>query len=168
MVNKHPVAEYIHNIIDGKIPACKLVRQAVQRHFVDLDLAVERGLRFDRQAAQHAIDWFGFLKHSKGEWAGQSFVLSPWQQFITWCLFGWKRADGYRRFRTAYIEVPRKNGKTTWLAGIGLYLLVADGESGAEVYSEATVGHQAKLSWGEAVRMESSPALLRMGHLYWS
>jgi len=166
VMNKHPVAEYIHNIIDGKIPACKFVRQAVRRHMADLDSAGERGLRFDRQAAQHAIDWFGFLKHSKGEWAGQSFVLSSWQQFITWCLFGWKRADGYRRFRTAYIEVPRKNGKTTWLAGVGLYLLIADGESGAEVYSAATMRDQAKLSWGEAARMSNSPALSRMVRLY--
>ncbi len=165
-MSSHTVAKYIHNVIDGSIPACELVRQAVERHLRDMDTAHERGLKFDRQAAQHAIDFFGFLRHSKGEWSGQPFVLSPWQQFITRCLFGWKRVDGYRRFRTAYLEVPRKNGKTTWLAGVGLYLLVADGESGAEVYSAATMRDQAKLSWGEAARMVKSSPLGRMVRLY--
>jgi phage terminase large subunit-like protein len=101
------------------------------------------------------------LKHSKGEWAGQAFVLSPWQAFILWVLFGWKRkSDGRRRFRTAFIFVPRKNGKTTWMAGLGLFLLVADGEPGAEIYSAATKRDQAKISWEEAVRMvKASPAL---------
>lgn len=160
---KHPVAAYIHGVLDGTIPAGKLVKLAVERHVRDLETGPKRGLRFDRAAAEHAIAFFGFLKHSKGEWAGKLFELSPWQQFILWVLFGWKRADGLRRFRTAYIEVPRKNGKTTLMAGIGLYLMVADGEPGAEVYSAATKRDQAKLSWDEAVRMvKSSPALSKM------
>ena len=160
---KHPVAAYIAGVLDGTVPACKLIRLAVQRHVRDLEEGPKRGLRFDRQAAEHAIRFFGFLKHSKGEWAGQSFQLEPWQQFILWVLFGWKRADGLRRFRIGYIEVPRKNGKTTLVAGIGLYLLVADGEPGAEVYSAATKRDQAKLSWSEAARMvAASPALERM------
>lgn len=81
--------------------------------------------------------------------------------FALWVLFGWKRkSDGTRRFRTAFIFIPRKNGKTTLMAGIGLYLLVLDGEQGAEVYSAATKREQAKLSWDEAVRMRAaSPAL---------
>jgi len=127
----HPVAEYMHGVMDGSVPACALIRQAVERQMHDLETAHERGLRFDRAAAEHAIRFFGFLKHSRGEWAGKSFELSPWQQFILWCVFGWKRTDGLRRFRTAFIEVPRKNGKTTLIAGIGLYLLTADGEPGA-------------------------------------
>jgi len=160
---KHPVAGYIAGVLDGSIPACRLIRLAVERHMQDLEEGPKRGLRFDRQAAEHAIKFFGFLKHSKGEWAGQGFELSPWQQFILWCLFGWKRADGLRRFRTAYIEVPRKNGKSTFLAGIGLYLMVADGEPGAEIYSAATKREQAKITHGEAVRMvRASPALSRM------
>ena len=163
MGDMHPVAAYIHRVLDGSVPACKAIRLAVERHVRDLEEGTERGLHFDRAAADHAIRFFGFLKHSKGEWAGQSFVLSPWQQFVLWVLFGWKRADGLRRFRSAYIEVPRKNGKTTLVAGIGLYLLVADGEPGAEVYSAATKRDQAKLSWGEAVRMvKASPALTKM------
>lgn len=160
---KHPAIAYIHGVLDGSIPACKQIRLAVERHQRDLEEGAKRGLRFDRQAAQHAIDFFGFLKHSKGEWAGQPFELSPWQQFILWVLFGWKRADGLRRFRVAYIEVPRKNGKTTLMAGVGLYLMVADGEPGAEVYSAATKRDQAKLSWNEAVQMvKKSPSLTKM------
>lgn len=162
---RHPVADYIHGVLEGTIPAGKLVRLAVERHQRDMETGAERGLRFDRQAAQHAIDFFGFLKHSKGEWAGQPFLLSPWQQFLLWCIFGWKRADGLRRFRIAYIEVPRKNGKSTLAAGIALYLLVADGEPGAEVFSAATKRDQAKITWSEAVRMvDKSPALSKMVH----
>ena len=78
------------------------------------------------------------------------------------CLFGWQRADGLRRFRTAYCAVPRKNGKSTLSAGIGLYLLVADGEHGAEIYSAATSRDQARIVFDEAKRMVgSSPALKR-------
>ncbi len=76
-------------------------------------------------------------------------------------MFGWKRADGTRRFRTAYLEVAKKNGKSTMLAGIGLFLLVADGEEGAEVYSIATKRDQARIIFGEAQRMvRHSPQLL--------
>jgi phage terminase large subunit-like protein len=159
-MSRHPVAAYIHGVLDGSIKVGRLQRLAVERHVHDLDEASARGLRFDRAAAQHAIDWFGFLKHSKGEWAGQPFTLQPWQQFIQWVLYGWKRADGYRRFRTAYIEVARKNGKSSYAAGNGLYLMVADGESGAEVYSAATKRDQAKISWGEAVRMVKASSAL--------
>ncbi len=164
-MSKHPAVAYIHGVLDGWIPACQLVRLVVERHVRDLDEAGQRGLHFDRAAAQHAIDWFGFLKHSKGEWAGSGFDLAPWQEFLLWVLFGWKRQDGLRRFRTAYVEVPRKNGKSTLAAGIGLYLMIADGEPGAEIYSAATKRDQAKISWGEAARMvRSSPALSRMVH----
>ena len=78
------------------------------------------------------------------------------------CLFGWKRSDGLRRFRTAYCAVPSKNGKSTLSAGISLYLLVADGEQGAEIYSAATTRDQARIVFDEAKRMVgSSPALQR-------
>jgi phage terminase large subunit-like protein len=121
-----------------------------------------RGVRFDPTTARHAIEFFGFLRHSKGEWAGQTFALAPWQAFVVGCLFGWQRADGLRRFRTAYCAVPRKNGKSTLSAGIGLYLLVADGEHGAEIYSAATSRDQARIVFDEAKRMVgSSPALKR-------
>jgi len=162
-MSRHPAVEYMHGVLDGNIPAGRLVRLAVERHQRDLEEGPARGLRFDRAAAQHAIDFFGFLKHSKGEWARKPFELSPWQQFVLWCLFGWLRADGLRRFRTAYVEVPRKNGKSTLVAGMGLYLMVADGEPGAEVYAAATKREQACITHDEATRMvKASPALSRM------
>jgi len=134
---RHPVIAYIHGVLEGTIPACEFVRRAAQRHLDDMEHARERGLWFDRAAAEHVVRYFGFLRHSKGEWAGEPFDLEPWQQFILWMIFGWKRDDGTRRYRNAYVEVPRKNGKSTLSAGIGLYLLTADGEPGAEVYSAA-------------------------------
>jgi len=137
------------------------VRLACARHLDDLTTGAARGLRFEPQAAQHAIDFFGFLRHSKGEWAGQTFALAPWQAFVAGSLFGWQRS-GLRRFRIAYCAVPRKNGKSTLSAGIGLYLLVADGEQGAEVYSAATTRDQARIVFDEAKRMaSSSPARRR-------
>ena len=147
---------------EGNVLTNRLVRLACQRHLEDLSSAAARGLRFDVAKGRHAIDFFGFLRHSKGEWAGQTFALAPWQAFVVGCLFGWQRSDGLRRFRTAYCAVPRKNGKSTLSAGLGLYLLVADGEHGAEIYSAATSRDQARIVFDEAKRMVgSSPALKR-------
>jgi phage terminase large subunit-like protein len=162
-----PVKSYADKVVRGKIPACKWVRLACERHIKDLKTARKRGLVWDDKDARFAISFFDLLKHSKGKWGGQSFDLSPWQQFIVGSLFGWKRKDGTRRFRIAYCEIPRKNGKSTLAAGIGLYLLVADGEPGAEVYSAATKRDQAKLTHSEAKRMvKSSRALSRKVRVY--
>lgn len=150
---KPVVEQYIDDVLSGEIPACLYVRQACQRHKDDLENGAARGLYFDEGAGQHIIDFFSFLQHSKGKWAGETIQLEPWQMFILWCVFGWMRSDGTRRFRTVYEEVARKNGKSTKLAGIGLYLLVADGEAGAEVYSAATKMEQAKIIHQEAIRM---------------
>jgi hypothetical protein len=158
------VERYIAGVLDGSIVTGRLQRLAVERHVRDLDAGEEPGLYFDQQAASRVIRFISLLCHSKGEWAGQPFLLSPWQQFLLWCVFGWKRAeDDTRRFRTAYVEVCRKNGKTTLAAGIGLYMLVADGEAGAEVYTAATKRDQARLSHAEAIRMvRSSRGLKRL------
>ncbi|MFW5943162.1 MAG: terminase large subunit [bacterium] len=154
--------QYVDDVLSGRQPACKWVRLACERHRYDRNHEREKGLRFDEKAAKLAIAFFAVLHHWKGEWAGQPIVLQPWQQFIVWSLFGWKRADGLRRFRTAYVEVARKNGKTTLAAGLGLYLMIADGEPGAEVYSAATKKDQAKISHRDATEMvKSSPHLRR-------
>ena len=118
--------QYIQDVLSGKQVACRWVKLACQRHLNDLEHGAERGLRFDPAAAEHAVKFFSFLRHSKGEWAGRVVELAPWQAFGTAMVFGWKRADGTRRFRTSYDEEARKNGKTTKAAGVGLYLLVAD------------------------------------------
>ncbi len=151
---------YARQVAAGKILASKWVSLACERHLRDLKNGKTRGLRFDHDAAAHAIDFFHFLKHSKGEWAGTEFHLEPWQQFIVASAFGWLRADGLRRFRTIYIEIPRKNGKSTIVAGIGLYLFYGDGEPGAEVYAAATKKDQARIVFSEAKRMvQASPSL---------
>jgi len=154
--------QYVDDVLSGRQVACKWVRLACERHRRDLETGGERGLWFDETAAQMVIAFFSLLKHSKGEWAGRPVILEPWQQFVMWNVFGWKREDGTRRFRTSILEVARKNGKTTMAAGVGLYLLVADGEPGAEIYSAATKRDQARLSHSEATRMaKSSPGIKR-------
>lgn len=146
-------ARYIDDVMADQIVVGIRVRQAVERHIRDLNHGKQRGLRFDANAAKHALAFFTLLRHTKGEWAGKPFELAPWQAFIVWVVFGWKRADGSRRFRTAYIEVARKNGKSTLAAGIGLYLFVADKEPGAEVYTAATKRDQARIVHGEGIGM---------------
>lgn len=154
------VDRYAGDVLDGNLQTSIWVQRAVQRQISDLQDGAERGLWFDEASADHALAFFRFLKHSKGEWAGQTISLEPWQQWILSVLFGWKREDGSRRFRTAYLEIARKNGKSTLAAGIGLYLLTADGEAGAEIYSAATKRDQARITHAEATRMvKSSPAL---------
>jgi len=148
-----PAMEYAAGVLAGEIVACKWVRLAVERHMRDLETAEERGLYFDENAAWHIIDFFQFTRHLKGEWAGLPIDLEPWQQFFLWVAFGWMRADGTRRFRFAYLEIARKNGKTTKAAGVGLYLAFADGEMGAEVYACATKKDQAKICHGAAASM---------------
>lgn len=148
-----PAEQYAQNVQSGEILTCEYVQLAVKRYFNDLQTALDRGWYFDRKSAQRAIGFIEKLKHTKGEWAGQRFRLEPWQQFVLWNIFGWRNADGTRRFRYAYIEIARKNGKTALSAGVGLYMLFADGEARAEVYSAATVKDQAKICFADAVEI---------------
>ena len=150
---KYPAEFYAEQVRSGAILVCEYVRLAVERYYADLDRALDEGRYFDKKAAMRAIHFIEKLKHTKGEWAGQRFRLEPWQQFVLWNIFGWKNADGTRRFRYAYIEIARKNGKTALSAGIGLYMLFADGESRPEVYSAATVKDQAKICFSDAVEI---------------
>lgn len=152
---------YLTAVLKGKQPANRLTRLMCERHQRDIKTAKGRGLRFDETLAKRALAFFSVLRHSKGEWANQEFALGGWQEFIIASLFGWVRADGTRRFRRAYIEVPRKNGKSTLVSGIGLYLLAADGEPGAEIYTAATKREQARIVHGEATRMVKASPLLK-------
>jgi len=119
---------------------------------------------FDPDAVQRFVD-FGrlFVRHVKGEWAGEPFDLLPWQNALVFApLFGWKRKrDGYRRFRVAFVEVAKKNGKSALASMLALYLLTGDGEPGAEVYSAAADETQARIVYGDAAMMAAgSPALI--------
>jgi len=147
-------------VLRGEVVVGELTRLACERSLRDHREGKRRGLWFDANAAEHVLTFFAFLRHSKGRWAGEVFKLEPWQEFTLWELFGWYRAGGGRRFREAYSEVARKNGKTTFLAGVGLYMLAGDGEPGAEIYTAATKKDQAKIMHSEAVQMvRKSPEL---------
>lgn len=105
------VTEYARQVTTGKVIACKEVRQACERHLRDLVEGPGRGLTWIPALAEWAIEFFGYLRHSKGSFAGKRLELEPWQCFVVGSVFGWKREDGTRRFRKVYEEIPRKNGK---------------------------------------------------------
>ncbi|UZS00257.1 terminase large subunit [Chondrinema litorale] len=145
---------YALDVVSGKIKQTKIVQLACKRYLDDLDNAWERGYYFDTERAWHAIDFIqNYLKHWQGKFSGKPFILEPWQQFIIWNIFGWVDEYGNRRFQTAYVEVPRKNGKSPLAAAIILYLAIADGEEGAEVYTAATKKDQAKITFNYAKNM---------------
>jgi len=140
----------------------RYVMLACERHLRDLETGHERGLYFSDKVAAAAVKFYSFLAHTTGKWAGQPLTLEPWQQFIIASLFGWKRANGTRRFRESYKEVARKNGKSTFSSGIGLQLLVADQEPGAQIYTAATKKEQARIVFGDAKLMASKSTALKM------
>ena len=118
--------------------------------------------RYDKKKADHAVAFIQNLKHTKGKWDGKPFFLLPWQEQIVRDIFGIVSAEGKRQFRSAYIEIPKKNGKSELAAAIALYLLYGDGEASAEVYSCANDRSQASIVFDVAKRMvEKSPALLK-------
>ena len=159
---KHTKAakKYANGVVSGKIPACQLLIKACQRFIDDLK---RKDIKFDTKAAERACNFIELLPHIKGEWAkrGLSLKLEPWQQFIVCNVFGFKKKNGWRRFRTVYIEVPRKNAKSTLLAAVALYMLVADDEPGAEIYSAAVTKDQARIIFSVAWAMARKEPELR-------
>lgn len=156
-----PVEQYARDVLAGRIVAGRPVRLACERHLRDLKDGPKRGLSWDWPAAKWAIDFFAEeLYLNGGEFEGEPFELHPAQQFIVGSLFGWKGADGYRRFRVAFVEMGKGNGKSPLAAGIGIYMLMADGEPRAEVYSAAVDKDQAVVLFRDAVAMvDQSPEL---------
>lgn len=145
------VARYALDVLTGNIPTGRLVFLAVERFMRDLEEGHKRGLRFDDQAASRPIRFFRDCA---------PFKLAPFQQFNVANIYGWKGADGYRRFRVAYLEIGKGNGKSPMVGGLGLYALTADGEPEAEVYFAATMKDQAKISYRDAeIIYDGSPAL---------
>ena len=147
-----------------------MAKKLVRPFGVDADAKWDRSrklwvlgeLWFDEKAADRAVQFFSdHLVFTKGEWAGRPFNLEPWQaNDIIRPLFGWKRADGTRRFRRCYVWVPRKNGKTELAAGIALLVLLGDGELGGEVYSIASHEGQARLVFEQAATMVGQSSTL--------
>ena len=147
-------------VLSGKVLACKYVKQACKRQRDDLRRK-NWGYHFDVDLANRPCNFSEALPHIKGkQFAGKLLQFSDWQCFIVTTVFGWIDEKGNRRYKTVYIEVPRKNGKSTMSAPIGLYCMAADNEPGADVYSAATTRDQAKIIWQDAKAMaDKSPDL---------
>jgi phage terminase large subunit-like protein len=165
-VKADATTRYARQVVAGQIAAGSLVRSACQRHLDDLQKykPATAPYRWMPTKAAWAIEFFGHLIHTRGEWAGKPFVLEPWQAFIVGSLWGWRPRHNpdRRRFREAYIEIPRKNGKSTLAAGIALLLAFFDEEAGAQVYCAATKRDQAKIVWEQAKEIASrTPALAK-------
>lgn len=147
------VSEYVADVISGRLPSCRMVVLACQRY---LDDWKREDLYFDWHAVKKFVAFCSSLKHFKGEFAGRPIDLEPWQIFIAANIFGWKKkATGKRRYTYADVFVPRKNGKTTFAAGMALFCMMLDGESGAEVYAAAVDKEQARICF------EASKELIR-------
>ena len=146
--------DYANKVISGEIPACKYVIQACQRQLDDLDNP-PAGHHFSKDHAERICRFIELAPHIKGPSAsrGELMRLEPWQVFILSTAFGWVDAEGNRRFRRVYVEVPRGNGKSSLSSPVGLYMTVLDGEAGAEVYSAATTRDQARIVFRDAQAM---------------
>lgn len=157
--------DYGERVLNGELPACEFVKLAVRRQNRDLERysGVKSAYYFDEKEASLVCRFIELLPHTKGQLAGQKIRLEPWQVWILATIFGWRRrADGGRRFRRVYIEVPRGNGKSCLSSGVALYCLLADHEPGAEVYSFATTRDQAGIVFGDAKRMaQQTPSLCK-------
>jgi phage terminase large subunit-like protein len=143
---------YAERVVAGEIVACELVKLACQRQINDL-ARLDWDFTFDKDRGNHICWFLENLPHIKGRWKTRNIELEPWQCFILTTIFGWIDADGFRRYKKCYVEIPRKNGKSCLAAGVALYLLCADGEPGAEIYSAAVTRDQAKICWETAQKM---------------
>lgn len=158
--------KYALAVVAGEIVAGPHVRNACQRHLDDLENGEKRGIRFDEEIAARALRFFEQkLKLSEGQFEGLSFEAHPSQAFIIGSLFGWQRESkdfGWvRRFRRAYIEQGKGNGKSPLAGGIGLYGLIADKEPGAEIYAAGATKDQAGILFRDAVKMRAQSPFIR-------
>lgn len=159
-----PVTAYAQRVSSGATPAGKWHRLACDRHLRDLVDSANGGRWIYRpDLAEKAFGIFRLCRHYKGEWAGQPIRLEPWQQFIAGSLMGWvDRDSNLRRFRNAFVELPRGNGKSTLAGGLLVLFAFFLGEGGSEAYSVATKKDQARISFNAARQMLlRSPALKR-------
>lgn len=153
---------YINSVLNEEITACEAVKQACQRQVDDLQRDFK--YKFDRDKANRVCRFIELLPHIKGELAGQRIKLEGWQIFILTTMFGWVDDEGHRRYKTGYLEVARKNAKSTLSSGVALYMLSMDNEGGAEVYSAATTRDQARIVFEDAQGMvRRSSGLKRQG-----
>lgn len=157
--------KYSNEVINGKIIACKKNIKACKRFLKDIERSKTDTFDYywDEHEAQKIVQWFRYLKHTKGVLAGEPIELLTVQRFEICNIYAWKRKDNqYRRFKKAYIQKARKNAKSQEEAGMGLYELSARGESAAEIYCGATKKDQAKIVWKEADLMMTKPLRKRI------
>lgn len=157
---------YVDDVLAGRVAAGRFEVLACRRHRADMARAEAGDGRwlFDPYAGERACAFVETLRHIKGEWARrrERIRLAGWQSFVVVSIFGWlDRETGARRFRDVYLEVARKNAKSTLLAGVGLYLAFIEGEPGAEVLAAATTRDQALKVWGDARAMAQRSAEVR-------
>lgn len=164
---------YAQSVVAGEIDACGWVKKACTRQLADLDrfkgksaayrfnplLTDAAGRKY--RPADNLCAFVELLPHIKGPLASTPIRLEPWQVFVLTTIFGWVDNSGHRRFRRVYIEVPRGNAKSTLSSAVGLYMLTADGEGGAECYSLATTRDQARIVFGDAQAMARKSAGFR-------
>lgn len=152
--NLDATTAYALSVTSGRVPSCRYVRLACERHLNDLKRTDEK-VWFDPKAAERFFRYCEkYLQHYKGEERGKPLILEPWQKFTFGCIYGWKQIENgvrtnFWRFNINYIEVPRKNGKTTLCAGAASYDAGFVNETGAEVYCLATKEDQAKLLYND-------------------
>lgn len=154
---------WARDVIAERVASGKAMRGACQRHLRDLERSADDPtwpFYFDPAPGNKFAAFCLLLRHYKGEWAGKPVELEASQRFMFGTMLGWKRrSDNMRRFKIAYIEVPRKNGKSAVLSALSLYMLAMDGEAGAECYTLATKRDQARIVYGDAIKM--MPGALR-------
>nr|WP_276307027.1 terminase large subunit [Brachyspira sp. G79] len=155
--NMYTYEEYINKVINKELPVCQAAFLSVKRHLDDIEKSKNNDypFYFDDNEAKRPITFIQSLVHTKGEWANHNIILEPWEQFIIASIFGWRRKENkLRRYKKAYVQVSRKNGKTTFASGIGNYCFFCDSpaEAGVEIYYIATKKDQAKIAWSESER----------------
>ena len=151
----NPVVEYYSKILDGSIVTSRKVKAAYTELVENIYRNEDSEWEYSKERANHALDFIeNFCKHSKGSMAGKPFILELWQKAFVAAIFGTvDKITGERKFQEAILIVARKNGKSTLASAIGLYMMIADGELGPEIYSVATKKDQSKIIWLEAKRM---------------
>lgn len=158
----NPIIKYHELIESGKEVVSKKVQRVYQHMVEDIIQNEQSQWEYDHTKSRHAIDFIeNFCRHSKGNMGGKPFILELWQKALVSAMFGIvHKIDGTRKYQEVVLIVGRKNGKSTLAAAIGLYLMIADGELGPEIYAVATKKDQSKIIWLEAKKMiQKSPAL---------
>lgn len=155
-----PIGEYNRGIVSGEIVVSRKIRLLYAKLCRDM---VRMGweYHYSYSRANHAIEFIeNFCHHSKGKQGGKLVKLELWEKALIAAIFGFVDGNGNRKYREAVLIVAKKNGKSLLASAIGLYLMIADGEAGAEVYAVATKKDQAKIIWTEAKRMVQKSAWL--------